>query len=233
MIHTVLSCTTWASLRGGLFFHSIFFYIKWLKHIAVVGIMELKSFYFAESQNLRETKTRRCKIRTVKRDNETWRRTTKIQLMKSLKFRGRSFVLLSIVLLLSFLAVRECKWHTWQVWLIIKPRSAVTCGSAHRKNTKKKQVIAWNKAEWKWLMTLNTLRLCHTWLSPLVPAVACYSSLSSQHGKQLQQTFITWFSYLLSVYVSTLEDSSASKSWRTGHACFYIQIIARGWRSGP
>lgn len=100
--------------------------------------MELKSFYFAESQNLRETKTRRCKIRTVKRDNETWRRTTKIQLMKSLKFRGRSFVLLSIVLLLSFLAVRECKWHTWQVWLIIKPRSAVTCGSAHRKKKTKK-----------------------------------------------------------------------------------------------
>lgn len=40
------------------------------------------------------------------KDRETWWKTSKMELMTSLKFKGGSFVLLNIVLLLSLLTVR-------------------------------------------------------------------------------------------------------------------------------
>lgn len=68
------------------------------------------------------------------------------------------------------LAGRECKWHAWQVWLIIKPCSALiralTNGSAHGT----KEAVARNKAEWKRSTTSNTFVISD------FSAAACYAS---------------------------------------------------------
>lgn len=240
MIHTVLSLHHVGQFEGWCFFGSVFnrkYKVLKLKRYCCFqaprsSVQERppRLNVYAHSLHKGKAEVRICgKQKPIcaqcQKKTGQWWRTAEIQLMISLKFKGRSFVLLNIVLLLPFLAVRECKWHTRRVWLINTPRSALMCArwQMDQPTGEKKKSHSMKESRMKKVDDLK--RPC-----TFVIADFCLWFLSA---KQPQQTFITWFSYFLSVYVATLEDSSASKSRRTGHACFYVQIIGRGWRSGP
>lgn len=74
-----------------------------------------------------------------------------IQLMKLLKLKGRSFVLLNTVLLLSFLAMCVQMAHVASVTNYQTTQCINVCTdkwlSPQEKGEKPKKVIAWNKEE--------------------------------------------------------------------------------------
>lgn len=131
--------------------------------------------------------------------------------MKLLKFKGRFFVLLRIVLLLSFLAVRECKWHTWQAWLIIRPGSALMCaltnGSEHRgKKTKqnKKQSRKKKASGLTHLAPLSNLTFPFGCCCGLLLQSAFPASAFTAHNKHLPPD-----SHISSLFMSQLWKTEA------------------------